>query len=633
MNIRAQKRGMLIGIICLMMLFLCGCMALQLPMEINTSLELDKSFKGKRVMSTIVADEVYEKVFQGDIKELQQMVTEKCPATLLCTANDMGDHVEIVMTLEFANYKDYVNKIGLILGKTPGIYYDATDSIFKNGFMLQEEFSSADLFGWLVDALKEKTTKLESKKLKDIFKSGTTVVKYDGRTYETENQIQVEDMESTSFKRISAEITLNKDESYKAELNYIVNQDVYYAMGESMDDAMKSILPDGGIYEVDSTDLERVYTIAFSALNEEALVSQLNVALHSTKCVFDVTSEGDAADPFRAHKEFVIYLDGSYFLDFTQNDTDMVYKLNVDSSYVIDGCDSTTGFLKSTSSETTGDFTSIYMTVSPSDEVRVNLTHAIEMHKLEAYTKIINETSYERRFKFVFSDRQAALVRENFQKRLEGRMDDEMSLKVTNSQGYTAYTVSFTGKNLDEISRKTSQFLDGTVSDDVSTFSSVLSGGKSDEKTLKTISYIYEDRLDFETFLGSASLNEGIIYHMEYPKGYTATLEEGAYRNIREENNEVQCTTKDTIIYVKSRGELANMAGMTQRILWWGSLILTVISFVINIRHIVGYIRKKEKYLLEVDLFKGLNIVFMTIGIVALVVFVFTTFRMIFRIF
>ena len=134
MNIRAQKRGMLIGIICLMMLFLCGCMALQLPMEINTSLELDKSFKGKRVMSTIVADEVYEKVFQGDIKELQQMVTEKCPATLLCTANDMGDHVEIVMTLEFANYKDYVNKIGLILGKTPGIYYDATDSIFKNGF-------------------------------------------------------------------------------------------------------------------------------------------------------------------------------------------------------------------------------------------------------------------------------------------------------------------------------------------------------------------------------------------------------------------------------------------------------------------------------------------------------------------
>ena len=283
MNIRAQKRGMLIGIICLMMLFLCGCMALQLPMEINTSLELDKSFKGKRVMSTIVADEVYEKVFQGDIKELQHMVTEKCPATLLCTANDMGDHVEIVMTLEFANYKDYVNKIGLILGKTPGIYYDATDSIFKNGFMLQEEFSSADLFGWLVDALKEKTTKLESKKLKDIFKSGTTVVKYDGRTYETENQIQVEDMESTSFKRISAEITLNKDESYKAELNYIVDQDVYYAMGESMDDAMKSILPDGGIYEVDSTDLERVYTIAFSALNEEALVSQLNVALHSTK--------------------------------------------------------------------------------------------------------------------------------------------------------------------------------------------------------------------------------------------------------------------------------------------------------------------------------------------------------------
>ena len=120
---------------------------------------------------------------------------------------------------------------------------------------------------------------------------------------------------------------------------------------------------------------------------------------------------------------------------------------------------------------------------------------------------------------------------------------------------------------------------------------------------------------------------------MEYPKGYTATLEDGAYRNVREENNEVQCTTKETVIYVRSRGEAVNMAGMTQWILWWGSLILSALSIILNLRHIVGYIRKKEKYLQEVDLFKGKNLIFMTIGVIALVVFVFTTFRMVFRIF
>ena len=63
------------------------------------------------------------------------------------------------------------------------------------------------------------------------------------------------------------------------------------------------------------------------------------------------------------------------------------------------------------------------------------------------------------------------------------------------------------------------------------------------------------------------------------------------------------------------------------------SLILAALSFILNLRHIVGYLIKKEKYLQEVDLFKGVNLIFMTIGVIALVVFVFTTFRMIFRIF
>ena len=633
MNTGIRKKGIVIGLMCLMMMLLCGCMGLQLPMEIHTSLECNKSFNGKRVMSTIVPEAVYKKVFNGSIDELQDMVTEHCPATMLCSANETEESVEIVMTLEFANYNDYVNKIGLILGRTPGIYYETSDSIFKDGFMLQEEFSSVDLFGWLVEALKEKSSKLESKGLYDLFECGTTMVKYDGRSFETADYIEIDDMESKAFKLISAEITMMKDGAYAADVNFIVDQDVYYSMGETMDDAMKSIVPEGAAYDVVMTGEERVYTISFSAMDENNLVSKFNTVLHTKGCIFNVNSEGDASDPFRAHKDIVIYLDGAYFLDFTQEDTEMIYKLKVDSEYVVDGCESTTGFLRETSSVAEGEYTSIYMTVSPSDKVHVNLTYAVEMYKLEVYTKIINAKSYERSFKFVFSNNQAKLIGANFENRLNGRMDDDMVLKKTESQGYTSYTVSFTAKDLSSLSRKTTQFLDGTVSEDESTFSSSIFGGKEKTKSLLSTAYVFEDYLDFETFLGSASLREGIVYHMEYPKGYTATLEDGAYRNVREENNEVQCTTKETVVYVRSRGEAVNMAGMTQWILWWGSLILSALSIILNLRHIVGYIRKKEKYLQEVDLFKGKNLIFMTIGVIALVVFVFTTFRMVFRIF
>ncbi len=68
------------------------------------------------------------------------MVTEKCPSTLICSAEEVNKGVAITMTLEFANLSDYTNKIGQILGKTPGIYFDASNSIFKRRIYASGKF-------------------------------------------------------------------------------------------------------------------------------------------------------------------------------------------------------------------------------------------------------------------------------------------------------------------------------------------------------------------------------------------------------------------------------------------------------------------------------------------------------------
>ena len=72
---------------------------------------------------------------------------------------------------------------------------------------------------------------------------------------------------------------------------------------------------------------------------------------------------------------------------------------------------------------------------------------------------------------------------------------------------------------------------------------------------------------------------------------------------------------------------------MTQLILWWASLILTIATLILNLKHIAGYIRYREKYLLKTDLFHGRNRIILTVGIVALTVFVFTSLRLIFRVY
>lgn len=157
MGAKDKKKWLLAGLLCLMMWLLCGCVGNN-KMSIDTTLEVSSKFKGQREMSAVVSESVFRQAFNGNLDELQGMVTEKCPSTLLCSAEEVNNGVLITMTLEFANLSDYTNKIGQILGKTPGIYFDASNSIFKEGYMLQENFTSQDLFGWLLDALKDKNS-------------------------------------------------------------------------------------------------------------------------------------------------------------------------------------------------------------------------------------------------------------------------------------------------------------------------------------------------------------------------------------------------------------------------------------------------------------------------------------------
>ena len=173
--------------------------------------------------------------------------------------------------------------------------------------------------------------------------------------------------------------------------------------------------------------------------------------------------------------------------------------------------------------------------------------------------------------------------------------------------------------------------MDGSANEEELT--SVLTGGKSSKKQLKLRSYLYEDHINLERFLGSAVVNDGIVYRMEYPKGYVAAFEEGGHADMVTEGNMLTCTTRDSIINVKSRGETTNVAGVTQLAFWWISLILTIATLILNLKHIAGYIRYREKYLLKTDLFHGRNQILLTVGVVALTVFVFTSLRLIFRVY
>ena len=626
---KGKKKYVAVVILALMMLLLCGCTA-GTKLSVDTFLEMDENFKGQRSMSAMVPKTIFNQVFDGNLDELQKILTEKCPSTLLCKAEEVDNGIKITMTLDFANLQDYTDKIGQILGKTPGIYFDVSQSIFKKGYMIQENFSSVDLFGWLFDTLKGKYSQLEDKEIGDVFQNGKTSVIFKGEIIETTPEINVENMESHTFDSISVELTLNGQDSYGVNINFIADKDVYYDMGDDMDRAVKKLVPDGGVYEAVNVDHQRIYTIGFSAHNVDTLLAQLNSVLKTETCKFKVEEVGDESDPFKANKIITMYLDGSYFLDFGKENTEMIYKINVSPEYSFNECKSVTGFLKDHSFNTDGKYSSVIMKVGPSDEIRLSLSYAVDLTETEVYTKIINDSKIERDIIFKFDKDKSKLIGENFKNKLNSRMSETMKLEVKENSDRTSYIVHIPVGTPEEVSKMTTEFLDGASDTEMT---NILKGGKVAKKQLKVKAYEFEDTIDFQYFLGKAAIDQGIKYQIEYPKGYSVQLNDAEHTNTKIVGNTLSCETKNKMLTVKTRGETANVSGMTQLVIWWISLILSIVSIFLNFKRIMALIKHGKAAFADEQIFEKCSVLFMTIGIISLTVFLFTSIRLLFRIY
>ncbi len=629
MGISRKLKILLFALITVLTAVFTGCTG-DIQMSIDTVLTVDDQFKGSREMTAVVSNTVYKQAFNSDLTTLQNFVTTKCPSTMRCTAEKVSEGVKITMYLDFESYDDYTNKTGQILARTPGIYYDTSKTIFKKGYALSEDFSSKELFEWLVEAIKEDSDQLNDITIDDLFTDGVTKVVYNGEEVVTDAKINISDMESTTFDSLSVELTMNYDETFVVNMNFIVSNEVYYTMGDKMDSAIKRLVPDGGVYSVTDVDEQRVYTISFSTYNTDTLIEQLNSVLHSEKCEFSMVESGDEDDPSQAHREIVMFIDGSYFLDFSKEETELVYKLKIDPTYSFDSCESLTGFLHNYNYTQDSEYTTVICTVGPSDKVRIGLSYAVDMKNIEIKTQVISEEEINRTITFSYDRANAKLSGDNFEEKIKSRMDDEMTLDISKTDSGTDYVVSFTASGTEELSNRTTAFLDGSATEDALT--STITGGKG-EKNIRTKEFAYDDILDFQWLLGSVNVTKGITYTFIYPEGYTAEFNGTSYSNMSNEKNMISCSTNDKSIEVKSKATAVNMTGMIQLILLLFSLSFTIIASIVNMKHIIGFIKSGKDYLMENDLFKGKTMVWMSIGIIVVVILLFTLIRMIFRIY
>ena len=632
------KRNLLLLACFALLLFLAGCSQLK-PLSVDTKLTVDKNFRGQREMTAVMTGKEFDVLFDKDLDGLNKLLKDNSPVDMdsLATLEENGS-VKITLSIPFASYTEYYEKIMKIFSgsnsydenRMPSVYFEYSDSLLKKGFAVEENFTSTELFFWLTDVMLSEIPQLSGKTADEIFTAGTTTLVFDGEEIPAESMIKISRIDANALETITVETTLNSNGSFDAVIDYYAGADVVEKLGQKLTQIMSGLTPEGGTFSSKTTEDGTVFTIKVNAVSAEDYVKKLNKALHTDNTVFEVAEESDELDTLKARKKITQYLDGSYFLDFSDENTVMTYVLKASPEHSFENCESAYKYIKSCNFDNTDDYCSTYVTVAPSDKITLSLGYSVDIDKVEVETIMNNEKDFVRNLRFTLTPEQNSIIGGRFEERINERLGDNITYEKTKSGSNTVYTVTLRADSATLLSELTCAFLDGNSM----TGNSSLEGGRSDEDRLNKVSYAYTDKMDLSIFLSGSQSTKGLYYRFQYPKNFTGHfVENNNYENVLEDYNVLTCVTHNKVIEVRSFAQKANIVGILQRVFLLLSLAGMLIVLLLNIGAILRCVKKRSFDAEEFGLFSSRGYIFVTIFSICAVVFVISAIRLLFGIY
>lgn len=644
-----KLRKILIAAGLLMLLWLAGCNGTISEIDIDTKLTVSTSFNGERLMTAQIPAAAFRRMFNNDVDTLKNVIDRYIPGSMYCTAQTMenGD-AQILMRIDFASVSEYQEKISKICsGNTaedavvPVINFDYSHSILKNGYTIEENFTSMDLFYWLSDAIRTEFPAFKSQDLTNVFQLGTTQVVFDGENIDLNgnDMIQVSNIESNPFDSITVMTEIDEDNVISAEIRYSVSSALVESLGTRLENMMNNLVPKDGKLDFADKSNRRIYTMTFSRETEDEYRTAVNKALGSNNTVFAITTEGDS-ESLAAKKSVVQFYDGSYFLDFTNPDTTITYILRMPSNYSLESCSSKYGYLTNERSNYSTNYCEINMTLQSSDEVTAIMGFAVDIDAVDVQTVMNAPNSIDRKISFKLSSEADTLIGSSIKDRLteaaEGWSDPEnMKVETDSLINSTLITIVMHAASPEELTQMMQTILGGEESvssngEAVSSFSAVQEKPENPWKRKMSSA----DTLNFSAFLKGSSISNGISYKLTFPRHYMASFTENdAYEDAATDGESITCTTNNKIMAVRAGAETWNIEGIVVFVCWALMIVILFVIAVFNIDHIVHYLNTKT---LDMDgevLFKGRPLMTLTVSALAFVCFVIMTIRLIFKIY
>lgn len=285
---RGSKKLVGLGLLAGAVLIFAGCS------EIDTNLVIEDDLSGQRVMDVYISDSDLEDNVDATPEELDAVAEANLPDSLTYTpfaAVDGG--VQAQFNLEFSDPDDYLGKVESLIATgdldiEPTVTMQIADSLFSQGVLVEENFTSKDLLYFYTQALIDEGIVSESDR-SDVFSSRDTVVTVGGEEHETYSEIYLDTIEATGMDSVSM-VTTHEGGQWQRTFTLTMDSDTYEEMADIVDDYFAESTPSEAAISESSESWEVTWEVAFPAMTAEELTKATDDLLLTDNAVFETES-------------------------------------------------------------------------------------------------------------------------------------------------------------------------------------------------------------------------------------------------------------------------------------------------------------------------------------------------------
>ncbi|MDD6174420.1 MAG: hypothetical protein PUC59_01475 [Firmicutes bacterium] len=289
---------------CLLALFLIFVLAAVLagcssPLE--TELSIDRGFSGKRVMTCSFTQSQLEPTGMT----LSELLQNSCPDELSWSVEGTENGERCTLTLEFASQQEYLKKVTALLNagtrrdpeyrRIPFVLYSTPDTILTSGCRIREDFTSADLLEWLIDAFDDASGRPSGIVFEFV---RNEVITDGGQPVSVSKWIDLNSLNAEAVSRIEIETKQSEDsELFSRVVRIVFPKHTADALGNALTDFLRGNLPEGARSVWTEGDDSRTYTVVFPAADLDGLQTATRTFFRSDQAALQQTQLNESSSP------------------------------------------------------------------------------------------------------------------------------------------------------------------------------------------------------------------------------------------------------------------------------------------------------------------------------------------------